>query len=388
MGFGIYIHIPYCIQRCHYCDFTTFEQNSILPPKEYIESLRNEIRNRKNFFTHKNLTSIYFGGGTPSLIDPQLLKLVINDIKSSFKLDDSCEITIEINPGTLVEKNFSTYLDIGINRFSVGAQTFNDRLLEACGREHTAADTRKTLKLIQSNNVNYSFDLLFALPHQTNADLDEDLKEILDWSPPHLSAYCLTLPSGHSMNTGRPKEEMQVEMFTQVTDAIKTVGLNKYEISNFAKTGFEAKHNMLYWNWGEYWGLGISAHSFIHANSKDIRFWNTKSLKEYASDASKIFTSQAFEGNLDSKNFENLKPHEALTDFCHTQLRLVRGLNPTETLSIFGAPQMQATVKKLESLPNPGLLDKKGDFYTLSAAGEVLSNQVFEHFTFLEKDLY
>lgn len=388
MGFGIYIHIPYCIQRCNYCDFTTFEQNSILPPKEYIESLRNEIRNRKKFFTHKKLTSIYFGGGTPSLIDPKLLKLILDDITKDFELDDSCEITIEINPGTLVEKNFSTYLDIGINRFSVGAQTFNDRLLEACGREHSANDTRKTLELIKSNNVNYSFDLLFALPHQTEKDLEKDLKEIIQWKPPHLSAYCLTLPTGHSMNTGRPKEDMQVSMFTQVTHAIKEVGLEKYEISNFARPGSEAKHNMLYWNWGEYWGLGISAHSFIHTKSADIRFWNTKSLKEYAIDSEKSFTQPLFHNNLDNKNFEALEPHEALTDFCHTQLRLARGLNSKEVLATFNKKQSELVDEKLLSLPNPGLLDKHGDFYTLSAAGEVLSNQVFEHFTFLKKDLY
>ena len=385
MPLSVYVHIPYCLQRCRYCDFTTFEQNEILPPERYIAQVLQEIRNRRAFWNETEIATLYFGGGTPSLIAPDLIVAVCHELANvGFSFRPDAEITIEINPATLTPEKLDTYLRAGINRFSVGAQTFNDRLLTMCGRKHSAADTRTTLQLL--SGLNYSFDLLFALPGQTSDDLQRDLDEVLRLSPPHLSAYCLTVPEGHPMSKVRPPENEQVTMFEQIETQLASIGLAKYEISNFAKPGMESRHNSVYWRDENYWGLGLSSHSYSRrAGPQGMRFWNPKALTAYAHQVES--QGVGFDAILPADQFEKLQAHEALTDYCHMFLRTMQGL-PEGALRQRFSPQVASLVQPhLERLLKGRWIALDHGHWRLTSSGQLVSNKVFEELTFLAPDL-
>jgi oxygen-independent coproporphyrinogen-3 oxidase len=384
MKMGIYVHIPYCLQRCHYCDFTTFEKSQIMPMKDYVSLLEREILSRHHEVPNKTLSSIYFGGGTPSLLNSHLIVSLLNTLANvGFVYGPDCEITIEINPATLDEEKLDQLIATGFNRFSVGAQSFDDRLLKACNREHSAEDTRETLRMLQSRNINYSFDLLFALPDQSLEDLERDIDETLSFSPTHLSAYCLTVPEGHRMSEGRVSEDEQVDMFSLIEERLLDAGLQKYEISNFAKSGFESQHNLLYWSDQSYWGLGLSAHSYFSEQELGFRFWNPKSFRHYIDQ----LESGTIIAELPLEQCEQLKSHEIATDLCHTFLRQKKGLSLDVLRSKLQAPEVSLIQQRLEPLVQEGLLEKASNFWRLSSEGEVLSNRVFSQLTFSYEEL-
>lgn len=391
---SIYVHTPYCLQRCRYCDFTTFEYQEIYSPKSYFADLIQEIRNRHHLWPTRSLRSIYFGGGTPSLVDPEFIISVLEEFANlgfAF-LDDRIhpsihppEVTIEINPATVSEKNLDLYLKAGINRFSVGAQTFSDRLLKMAGRKHSAEETRDTLRLLKSRNLNYSFDLLFALPQQSLEDLERDLAEISEWNPPHLSTYCLTVPEGHPMSYNRPHEEVQIQMFDRIEAELDVLGLQKYEISNFAKPGFESSHNLAYWHDHPFWGVGLSSHSYDPAlGPYGSRFWNSKSIKAYTQAVHK--TGANWNEVLENDQIEMLLKNEAMTDLCHMFLRTRKGL-PAAALQKFQPNEAQSILRKrLNALVEDKLLMFKNGHWSLTRESEIRSNLVFEKLTFLKND--
>jgi oxygen-independent coproporphyrinogen-3 oxidase len=396
MAFGVYIHIPYCIQRCSYCDFATYEQSQIMPPEKYFELLLKELEQKASAFPNKKLDTIYFGGGTPSLVPASLIVSVLSELaRHGFTLDQSTgsnsEITIEINPATVSEEKLDQYLKAGINRFSVGAQSFNDQHLKYIGRKHNALETRQTLDLLKSKNLNYSFDIIFALPNQTLADLKADLDEILLRRPNHISPYCLTVPESHPLSENRPLEEDQLEMFNLIEKTLTEAGYIRYEISNFCLPGFESKHNSLYWDDEEYWGLGLGAHSYSKKGEWGLRFWNPNSIGDYEklilSNEGQKFKSP--EQGLPTANFEKLEKHQALTDFCHTSLRRKRGLSLVALEKKFGVEttlQLQGPFKKLLE---DGLIvyGPATCSWSLTNEGLVLSNQVFGALTFLKGEV-
>jgi oxygen-independent coproporphyrinogen-3 oxidase len=386
MALSVYVHIPYCLQRCRYCDFTTFEFTEILPPEKYVQQVRQEIRSRNHLWRDRDVETLYFGGGTPSLVDPQYILDIVDELANAgFNFKTSSELTIEINPATISEEKLRMYLKAGINRFSVGAQTFNDSLLKICGRKHSAQDTRETLKLLQRYNLNYSFDLLFALPGQDLEGVKKDLQEVAEFSPPHLSAYCLTVPEGHPMAAGRAPEGEQVEMFEAIEGALKDIGLLKYEISNFAKPGYESRHNLAYWNDSNYWGIGLSSHSYARdVGAFGTRFWNPKSLHQYAAQV-----------NLSAENWrvlpetqrEELLEHESLTDFCHMHLRTESGLPIDALRNKFRESTVAQVLPRLEELTRRQLLQTISNGWNLTPQGQLISNKVFEKLTFSAPEL-
>lgn len=375
--FGLYVHIPYCLQRCTYCDFATYVHTEILPPEHYVELLKKEIQFGHTPFLGQTVHTLYFGGGTPSLIKAELIIDIINEFKKYFTFDPSIEITIEINPATVDERKLDLYLKNGVNRFSVGAQTFSDKHLKNVHREHNAQQTLNTLALLQSKKLNCSFDILFALPHQTVDELKYDLDIALDLGMSHISPYCLTVPEGHPLSKNRPLEDDQIEMFDLIDRRLAAKNFLRYEISNYAKPGFESKHNLLYWTDQSYWGVGLSAHSY---NNKKwgTRFWNPHVMKNYE----KYDFSQPRKNDL----FEDLAPYQSLTDFCHTGLRLTQGLSRNHVQAKFGRNGLvivDAIAKKL--IPR-GVIEHYEDRYKLTKTGLLISNQVFEEFTFLKDD--
>ena len=388
-SFGIYIHIPYCIQRCLYCDFATYEQTQIFPPQEYIQLLLEEMRQKSNYFKAQDVDTIYFGGGTPSLVPPELLKKVMEGLASfGFRPKPTAEITIEINPATISVEKMQAYKELGINRYSVGAQTFNDSLLKKLGREHTAQQTRETLSLLKAQTSNFNFDILFALPNQSLADLRSDLAEAVSKGAQHISPYCLTIPKGHILSAGRAPDEEQIEMFTEIRDHLTSKGFHRYEISNYALPGHESKHNLLYWTDQEYWSLGLSAHSYSTPNW-GTRFWNLSSINDYKKQVldHKGLVFESIAESLPSGQFEILEIHQSLTDFLHTSLRLAQGLSQEKLVQKFSKVIWDKVLPRLEKLEKRLMLSQVNGAWCLTEAGVVISNLVFEEMTFLREDL-
>ncbi len=388
MAFGIYIHIPYCLQICPYCDFSKYEWGKIMPPEQYVQLLEREIESRSPAVGPREVDTIYFGGGTPSLFKPPLILAILTALaKNGFKKTRDCEVTLEINPATVSGLELGSYLDAGVNRFSVGAQTFNDRLLKLAGRKHNAADTIQTLTLLKKEKVNYSFDILFALPTQRLTDLVDDLKRALDFEPHHVSPYCLTVPEGHPMSKARAPENEQIEMFHLLEEGLEQAGIMRYEISNFAKPGMESKHNLIYWTDQEYWGLGLSAHSYLHQGSWGTRFWNPPRMPEYEKQIFQQHPNNEIKSFLTDDQFEQLERHQAMTDFCHTALRIETGLSLAALRLKFGDSHAAAVEARLELLAQKQLVFKNGERAVLTQNGRMLSNQVFAELTFLRDEL-
>ncbi len=385
--FGVYFHIPYCLQRCLYCDFATYEQSQILPAEDYTSLVLREMEQRKSFFTPRPLQTLYFGGGTPSLLDPDhILQMIQGLEKLGFSHGPDTEITIEINPATLNKRKMETYLKAGINRFSVGAQTFDNTQLKKVNREHSAQQTEDTLSFLKSYQVNYSFDLLFALPGQSLDGLKRDLEFVFKYDPPHVSPYCLTVPRENPLSAGRPSEDHQVEMFDVITQSLTSHGYTQYEISNFAKPGFESRHNKLYWEDQEWWGLGLSSHSYSKATPYGIRFWNPRSIHDYEKQIHQgLDLSSPLE--LPVSQFENLERHQAMTDYCHTSLRQLEGLSLSSAIQKFNSALALKIQNRCQKMVAKGLLEKTSYGFALTSEGIVLSNQVFLELTFLEEDL-
>lgn len=389
MSFGLYVHIPYCIQRCTYCDFATYEQSKILPPADYTQLLIREINLKKDFFLRgkelQKVDTLYFGGGTPSLFAVKDIVQLIDALSSAgYVLGPDAELTMELNPGTVNEHKLNDYLKLGFNRFSVGAQTFNQSHLKRVHREHSVNDTIESLKLLRKYNLNFNFDLLFGIPYQTIDELDHDLGQATEIEPPHISPYYLTVPEGHPLSKNRPVEDDQMIMFERLEKTLTTAGYNRYEISNYAKPGFESKHNYLYWSDQEYWGLGLSSHSYIKMTSASqwgVRFWNPNNIKIYQQEIEKMSPIHS-PTQLSEIYFETLKETQSLTDFCHTSLRRAQGLICRDLESKFTSPSVKKVYKELKTLCERDLVSPTDDGFTLTSQGKLISNWVFEKLTF------
>ncbi len=386
--FGAYVHIPFCIQRCHYCDFATYAKDQISPNDEYVEAVCKEIEMRRSFYQETHLDTIYFGGGTPSLLSPMQLGRIIDTYKKvGFTVDAKTEITIEVNPATLDPEKCRGLRDVGFNRVSIGCQSFHDPYLKACNREHTAEQTRSTIQLVKQHFNNFSLDLLFSLPKQGLSQLAKDLDEITGFQPPHVSAYCLTLPPKHPMNQGRGSEDEQVEMFEMVIQKLAESDLQRYELSNFSQPGFESTHNNLYWTDQNYWGVGLSAHSYRRQPQFGYRFWNPRSYSVYMEQMESLQVASDIT-TLPKEQRESLLLHESLTDFCHTHLRLARGLDLQSVRQKFGDWAPDLVLKKLADSQDRGWVASKSPTELhLTDQGFLLSNRVFEELLISSDDI-
>jgi oxygen-independent coproporphyrinogen-3 oxidase len=386
-GFGVYVHIPYCLQRCTYCDFATYVQTEIKPPDYYVEKVKTEIFKRRNVFQPQPLTTLYFGGGTPSLIPAELIVDLISELnKFGYTTGPNTEITLEINPATVNEQKLNLYLKAGVNRFSVGAQTFSDRLLKMVHREHNSKQTLQTLELLRRYGLNFSFDILFALPTQTVEELKYDLDVAVELGSKHISPYCLTVPESHPLSKNRPLDEAQVEMFDLIDIKLKANGFNRYELSNYALSGYESKHNLLYWTDQEYWGLGLSAHSYSKKTRWGSRFWNVNNFDQYCREVDLIAESQTLDDWPENK-VETLSKAQCLTDFCYTSLRLNQGLSVENLVQKFAPSTLGLIEKAAGSAIKSGHMRFENGHYSLTSTGFVISNQIFEKFAFFDDEL-
>lgn len=382
---GLYIHIPFCKQKCSYCDFCSYAEKQDLISK-YIKCLLQEIKevgsnNRADFEIGKDdlfsVKTIYIGGGTPSLIESKYIVQIMEEIKSNFELDENAEITIEVNPGTVTLEKLEDYNKVGINRLSIGLQSTHEHLLKEIGRIHTYLDFLDTFRFAREAGFeNINVDLMIGLPNQTLAEVQDSIEEIVSMEPEHISVYSLILEEGTPLfkkveeGLELPDEELERKMYWTVKQILEANGYNHYEISNFAKQGYESKHNLDCWNQKEYIGFGVAAHSYTNG----IRYSNIENLEQYI----KNYEEDKTEENL---VFHEKQDMEAMQkEYMLLGLRKIDGVSIQEFKIKFVANPVFLYHDKLEKLVNEELVEIDGDQIKLTNKGLDLANIVWEEF--------
>lgn len=315
MSLGIYIHIPFCIKKCAYCDFLSFSAEDKVR-REYVKALVSQIEKSGG----GAVDSIFIGGGTPSVLESGDVLKIMEAVQRKFELDKNCEITIEINPATVTEEKLVSYKKAGINRISMGVQSFSDDELKGLGRLHTASQAEESFKLLRKCGFsNINLDLMFAIPNQSIESFKKSLEHAVMLSPEHISAYSLIIEEGTPFyemekcgQIQEADEDLYEKMFALAKSFLEKNGYMRYEISNFSKKGFESRHNLKYWNGEDYLGFGLGAVGFL----KNTRYENTKKLKEY------------FEGKEPEKT--TLSKEELISEYIITGLRKTEGINLEE----------------------------------------------------------
>jgi len=381
--FSLYIHIPYCISKCPYCDFNSHVVPEI-PEQAYTEALLKELEcyAAGGDWRGRTVQSIFLGGGTPSTFHPQSIGQVLEKIAAAFAIDSRCEITLEANPGTVDREKFFGYRACGVNRISVGVQSFQPRLLKFLGRAHSAEDAKLALKVVRTAGFeNFSLDLIYANPGQTPAELNFDLETALSFEPPHISAYNLTFEEGtpfyRQLRSGTIEplsEDEEIAMAELIVDRLRSAGLERYEISNYARPGFYSRHNTNYWTGGDYLGLGAGAHSYRRVSANGVyghRWCNEKNPALYMS---KIQPSGSAIIEREETDLQ-----KSAGEFMFSGLRLVDGICPHAFAARFGKgvfelyPQISAWVRE-------GLMETNRGRLRLTPRGLLVANSIFEHF--------
>ncbi len=362
---GLYIHIPFCRSRCSYCDFATGLYESEIAER-YVRAVVEEIG--ASPAAGARVDTIYFGGGTPSLLDPSQLERILAVVNERFGVDAAPEITLEINPGSATPERLRNFRALGINRASFGAQTFDDRELAKLGRSHTAADARRTFRdLCAAGFDNVSFDLIAGLPGQTLAGWERNVAEALELQPEHLSFYLLEVHSGtplaQHIERGLqpvPDEDLAAVMYESMLERATRAGYEHYEISNLCRAGFHSRHNTKYWTGEPYFGFGCSAHSY----DGEFRRWsNHRDVFEYVKQVEQGFSPISEEQILTERDVK--------AESLFLGLRLMRGVR----LNLFAEH-----AKELERFRAAGLVEQDEESVRLTRHGALLSNEVFAAF--------
>ena len=383
---GIYVHIPFCKQKCKYCDFKSYvgKENKI---KNYIKWLVYEIKgigegNRLDYENNLDdlavIDTIYIGGGTPSFIESKYIKDIMDTIKKNYTLAENVEVTIEVNPGTVTEEKLLDYKNAGINRLSIGLQSCKKELLEELGRIHNYEEFENTYKLARKIGFkNINVDLMIGLPNQTIKDIEESLNRLRKLEPEHISVYSLIVEEETPLfkeiqneTLKLPSDEIEREMYWYVKKELENRGYIHYEISNFAKPGFESKHNMNCWKQQEYIGVGVAAHSYTNG----VRFSNVDTIEEYISN----YENGKEEDNLIFHEKQNKK--SMMKEYMMLGLRKIEGIKIQDFKSKFAENPIFIYRKELEKLVKEELIEIDGDVVKLTKKGLDLANLVWEEF--------
>lgn len=372
---GIYVHIPFCKKKCNYCDFVSFA-NMEKNEEDYINALKKEIEYKSR--NKYQISTIFIGGGTPSFINENYIKDILNVIQENFIVNKDAEITIEVNPGTANKEKLEVYKKSGINRLSIGLQSTNNKILEQIGRIHTFEQFLETYKLAKEVGFeNINVDLMLALPNQTMEDLQESVEQVIQLNPKHISVYSLILEEGTVLNEQvrnniitLPDEEIERKMYWQVKNMLERSGYIHYEISNFAKKGYESKHNTDCWKQKPYIGIGLAAHSYLN----NTRFSNIDNLQKYIQ-------------NIQQENYEkNIIVHENQTiqdaqkEYMLLGLRKIEGVNIQEFKNKYVENPIYIFRGELEKLVKKELIEIDLNYIKLTPKGLDLANMVWEEF--------
>ena len=370
---GVYVHIPFCKQKCYYCDFISYCNKDNLI-EDYVKAVKKEIRMQN---IQSQITTVYIGGGTPSYIDSKYIVEIIDEIKKK-NLSKRPEITIEVNPGTVTKEKLKDYKKCGINRLSIGLQSAKDEILKEIGRIHNFEQFLETYQMARKVGFkNINVDLILGIPNQRIKDLKDSLEKIIELQPEHISVYSLIVEDGtpiaNKIEKGElelPDEDTERNMYWYVKNTLELNGYIHYEISNFAKKGRESKHNKNCWNQNQYFGFGAAAHSY-----RDItRYSNTEKIEEYIKN---VMTER-----LDRNRIihEIQKEYDAEKEYMLLGLRKIVGVNISEFKLKFGDNPIYLFRNELKKLTDEGLIIVDEDFIRLTNKGIDLANLVWEEF--------
>ena len=364
---NLYIHIPFCISKCHYCNFISFSgKNELL--EQYFSALKKEI---KFYFADCNQTleTIYIGGGTPSVADFRFYQEIFNLLSDLIIISPDAEITMEINPGTVDLDYLKNIRALGINRLSIGVQSFDDKILKFINRIHNSKEAIKTIEIAnQAGFGNISIDLIYGLPDQTPENWEETLNHALNLDINHISTYGLKIEENTEFSRHLPKnlpdDEIQSQIYLKTIEILENNGFNHYEISNFGLKNFESQHNLCYWKNKEYFGLGLSAHGYLNR----VRYSNTENLEEYLINPVK----RAFENQISAT--------ERIEEAIFLGLRLTEGINTKEFKINYGIDLYQNHSKIIEKYINYGFMSYQNSYLKLTKQGILLSNSILAEF--------
>ncbi|MCU9761715.1 radical SAM family heme chaperone HemW [Enterococcus faecalis] len=376
-----YIHIPFCEHICYYCDFNkVFLEGQ--PVDEYIQSLLKEIQLTQALYPEQEMKTIYIGGGTPTSLSAKQLDVLLKGVREQLTFDDRNEFTVEANPGDLTQEKLQVMKNYGVNRLSMGVQTFDDRLLKKIGRKHTAADVYETMKFLEKENfTNVSIDLIYALPGQTLESFRDTLTRALALDLPHYSLYSLILENKtmfmNWVRQGRlqlPEEEIEAQMFDETIEVMEKKGRHQYEVSNFALTGKESQHNLAYWNNDHYYGFGAGASGYLGKT----RYKNHGPIQHYL--------KPLRENQLPIVETEELTRLNQIEEELFLGLRKKIGISKQKFQQKFHEPIEAIYGEVIQRLIKEELLIEEADILRLTKKGLFVGNNVFEAFLLSEKE--
>jgi len=376
---SIYIHIPFCEIICPYCDFNKYSKVDGLIP-DFTQSLIKEIERNSKRFAESRIVSVSLGGGTPSYLNDKCLIEIFDSLKNNYLIDNKFEFSIEVNPADINNSSLKLYKEIGINRVSIGGQSFDDNILKKLGRNHNSKTLKKSLDLLLDSHINnINLDLIFGVPGQSLSQWEESISNFLGYSFPHLSAYLLTFEPKtkffRDLNLNKitePKENVIIQMFNMTAELLNDNDYYQYEISNWAKKGSESIHNLRYWNSNNYIGFGPGASSLINGT----RMKNIESLKKY------IYLSK----NTDNQNelyseVNTITQEEKMIEYIMLNLRLHKGINHKDFEMIFNKTFSHIFKNLINELNNNLLIESSLETTYLTKKGKLVSDYIFTKFT-------
>jgi len=347
---SLYVHFPWCVRKCPYCDFNSHEVKGSFPEEAYLDALRSDLEQSLPLIWGRKIHTIFIGGGTPSLLSAAGLDRLLSDLRTLLPFDGDIEITMEANPGTFEADKFRSYRDSGISRLSIGIQSFNGQHLHALGRIHDGDQARKAVEIAQANFDNFNLDLMYALPQQTLAEARTDIETAIAFAPPHLSLYHLTLEPNTlfaKYPPPVPDDDASADMQDMIAELTTAAGYVNYEVSAYAQPKRRARHNLNYWQFGDYLGIGAGAHSklsFPHRIVRQMRYKHPQSYLEHAKAGTPV--QEEAEIGRDALGFE----------FMLNALRLTEGFSP----NLF-AERTGMSLNQIEKSLN--LAEQKGMLY-------------------------
>jgi len=366
---ALYVHLPWCVRKCSYCDFNSHERAGELPEAEYVAALVADLESLLPSIWGRRVVSVFIGGGTPSLFAPESIDALLTAVRARVTLEPGAEVTMEANPGTAEAGRFRGYREAGVNRLSLGIQSFDDAKLAALGRIHSADEARRAIEMAQAAFDNVNLDLMYGLPGQTRAEALADIAEAARWGTAHVSAYQLTIEPNtvfYSKPPALPAHDEAADMQAAAEESLAAAGFEHYETSAFARPGLRCRHNLNYWEFGDYAGLGAGAHGKLSYADRVMRHERPKPPRDYLAQAGTLSETP-------------VAPRELPFEFMMNALRLVEGV-PAERFEQRTGLAQVAVARKLAAAQAEGLLEADPARIRPTPRGRLFLNELLQRF--------